>query len=158
MDFSLSTTTVIDAPPAAVFDVVTDVDRLPEWNDEVTKVVERPATLAVGAEWVVEMHALHTIWRSRSTVVEVDAERGCFAYRSRSDDGKPSYADWRWEVTADAGGARVQVSVEAPPRSFWRRHLLSRIRPTGLRRAMERSLRALRGQVTAGRDDATPKD
>jgi uncharacterized protein YndB with AHSA1/START domain len=30
MDFSLTTRTVIPAPPKAVFDVITDIDRLPD--------------------------------------------------------------------------------------------------------------------------------
>jgi hypothetical protein len=126
---------------------VTDIDRLPEWNDEVTAVLERPATLEVGAEWVVAMRAFGQRWRSRSTVTEIDAAGGLFAYRSQSDDGNPSYADWRWEVVADPAGTLVRVSVDAHPRTFWRRALLSRIRPPGLKKAMQESLRSLEAQL-----------
>ena len=92
-------------------------------------------------------------WTSRSTVVEIDAERRRFAYRSRSDDGNPSYADWQWDVADDPVGARVRVSVHAHPRSFWRRHLLPRVRPNGLQKAMDRSLGALGDQVAHGVTD-----
>lgn len=148
MDFACNATTVIAAAPALVFELITDIDRLPEWNAEVVKVVERSGT-DVGAEWVVGMHALHTRWNSRSRVVAIDAERGRFAYRSQSDDGNPSYADWRWEVVPHTTGARVAVAVEAHPRTFWRRVLLSRIRPSGLQKAMDESLRALGSLLAA---------
>ena len=46
----------IDAAPQAVFDVITDVDRLPEWNGAIEAVVERPPALAEGAEWTIKMH------------------------------------------------------------------------------------------------------
>jgi hypothetical protein len=154
MDFTLRSTAVIDAPPARVFGIITDIDRLPAWNREIARVVEPCARLQVDAEWVVEIRALGARWNSRSVVVEIDAGLGRFGYRSRSDDGNPSYADWRWDVSGDPGGARVQVCVEARPRTFWRRSLLSRVRPRGLRRAMDRSLRALAEEAV--RADAEP--
>jgi uncharacterized protein YndB with AHSA1/START domain len=40
----------IDAAPRAVFDMVTDVARLPEWNAAIEAVVERPPALAEGVE------------------------------------------------------------------------------------------------------------
>jgi uncharacterized protein YndB with AHSA1/START domain len=44
----------VEAPAAAVFDLISDIDRLPEWNANMTEVVERPSgELAAGAEWVV---------------------------------------------------------------------------------------------------------
>jgi hypothetical protein len=36
-----------------VFDLITDFDRLPEWNRAVKRILDRPAALAPGAEWVV---------------------------------------------------------------------------------------------------------
>jgi hypothetical protein len=80
-------------------------------NLEIPEVVESPAELAVGAEWVVTIHAMKTRWNSRSRVLELDRDRGCFAYRSQSDDGNPSFADWRWQLDPDAAGTRVTVEV-----------------------------------------------
>jgi ribosome-associated toxin RatA of RatAB toxin-antitoxin module len=57
----------VEAPAAAVFDLISDIDRLPEWNANMTEVVERPSgELAAGAEWVVEFRAMGQSWRSRS--------------------------------------------------------------------------------------------
>jgi hypothetical protein len=46
------------ATPDVVFATVTDIGRLPEWNDRMTSVIEKPAALKTGAQWVVEFHAL----------------------------------------------------------------------------------------------------
>jgi len=150
MDFSLTTRTVVPAPPEPVFDLITDIDRLPDWNLEIPKVVESPAELAVGAEWVVTIHAMRTQWNSRSRVLELDRDRGRFAYRSQSDDGNPSFADWRWQLEPDPGGTRVTVDVSVNPRTFLRRRVLSELRRSGLRKAIEQSLDALREQVVVG--------
>src|SRR5688500_10619720 len=98
MDFEISETAVVDASPDAIFDLITDIARLPEWNREIRTIHEQPAVLTPGAEWAVEIHAMGTHWPSRSTVVAIDRATGLFAYRSGSDDGNPSYGDWVWRV------------------------------------------------------------
>lgn len=128
-------TTVIDVDPGAVFRTITDLDRLTDWNDIIRAVVERPARLEPGAEWVVELHALGQTWRSRSTVLEVDPVRGRFAYRSRTDDSNPSWAEWTWSVGATAEGrSAVTVEWHLHPITFWRRVLLARVRDRQLRK------------------------
>ena len=147
MDFNRTATTVIDAPAAEVFERITDIEHLPDWNLEIPRVIERPDTLDVGAQWVVQIHAMHLRWNSRSTVTELDPERGRFAYRSQSDDGNPSFADWEWELTEVDGGTRVTVSVAGHPKTHFRKLVASRIRPPGLGKAMQQSLATLREQI-----------
>lgn len=124
----------VAASPDAVFRTLTDIAGLPSWNTRMTSVVDQPVSLEVGAEWVVEFHALGQTWKSRSTVEELDATRRRFAYRSCTDDGNPSYASWAWEVADDPGGSRVTVAWALHPVTFWRRVLLSRIRSRQLAR------------------------
>ena len=126
--------TIVPASADAVFRTLTDITRLPEWNDVMTSVIEKPDRLEVGAEWLVEFHALGQTWRSRSTVEEVDSDARRFAYRSRTDDGNPSYARWTWEVREHAGGSQVSVTWDLHPVTFWRRVLLVRIRSRQLAR------------------------
>ena len=57
----------VSSPASDVFGLLTDIDRLPEWNTIIVKVVERPETLSPGAEWVVQLKALGNRWESRST-------------------------------------------------------------------------------------------
>jgi uncharacterized protein YndB with AHSA1/START domain len=148
MDFNRTATTVIDAPAADVFDRITDIDHLPDWNLEIPKVLDAPAVVEPGAQWVVQIHAMGTHWNSRSTVTELDPARGRFAYRSQSDDGNPSFADWLWELSEVEGGTRVTVSVSVRPKTRFRKLIASRIRPRGLHRAVQQSLETLREQVT----------
>ncbi len=139
----------IDAEAEVVFDLVTSVPRLPEWNPGITEVLDAPARLQPGSVWKVRIHALGQSWVSRSQVVALDRTAGHFAYRSQSDDGNPSFADWDWRVEAEGTGSRVTVAVDLNPRTFWRQHLLIRIRRPALRKEMQHSLAAL-GSVVAG--------
>ena len=111
-----------------VFNVITDISGLPEWNATITAVIERPEHLCEGAQWTVEICALGRTWQSRSTVETLDPIRRCFAYRSASDDGNPSFALWTWVVVPHPDGALVTVAGELHALTFVRRALLVRIR------------------------------
>lgn len=149
MNFNVSETVVVEAPPDEVFALITDINRLPEWNREIRTVHECPTDLTPGAEWVVEIHAMGTHWRSRSTLLDLDREAGVFAYESRSDDGNPSVATWAWRVAPHARGAEVHVAASVIPRTFWRRHLFSKIRSRILPNAVRASLAALRVHLSS---------
>jgi uncharacterized protein YndB with AHSA1/START domain len=145
-----SVTATVAAPAEAVFDLVTNIDRLPEWNANMTAVVEWPANVAAGAEWAVEFAAFGQKWRSRSRVEKVDCGGRVFAYRSATDDSNPSYTRWRWQVEEDGLGSRVMVSWDLNPATFWRKVLLARVRHRQLRRAdVPASLEALAGAVAS---------
>lgn len=127
-------TAVVEAPPAAVFRTLTDLDGLPSWNKRMVRVVERAAQLEPGAEWIVEFEVYGRRWRSRSILDELDARARRFQYRSRTDDGNPSEASWAWVVEEHPEGARVTVAWSLDPVTFWRRVLLGRIRARQLAR------------------------
>ncbi|HET7653095.1 MAG TPA: SRPBCC family protein [Acidimicrobiales bacterium] len=144
---------IVPASTDDVFRTVTDIAALPSWNTRMTRVVSQPEVLRPGAEWVVEFHVLGRTWHSRSTLDELDAAGGRFAYRSRTDDGNPSEAAWTWTVTDDPAGSRVDVRWELRPVTFWRRVLLGRIRARQLSRtevpASLASLHSLCARATA---------
>ena len=162
MTARISAARIVNASPDDVFTAVTDISRLPEWNSAITAVIEQPDHLEAGAQWMVEMHALRQIWNSRSVVETLDPIGRCFAYRSVTDDGNPSYTLWTWVVADHPDGALVTVAGELHPRTFCRRVLLVRIRSrqlaqtelinslTGLETAAKRSTRATRGTNTGG--------
>lgn len=147
MGTSESATATIKSAPADVFRIVADIKRLPEWNEGIVEVVELPDQLQEGSLWKVRVRAMGQSWVSRSTVTELDPGSGRFAYRSQSDDGTPSFADWAWHVEPDGAGSRVTVTVDLNPLTFWRRNLLIKIRRTGLRKEMNASLTALQSTV-----------
>ena len=139
----------IDAPPRAVVGRACDIARLPEWNRAITEVLERPDQLVPGSAWKVRMRAVGQTWISRSTLSELDEATGRFRYRSQSDDGNPSYADWDWCVTEQGSGSDVSVTVTLNPITFWRKYLLAYLRRPALRREMNASLVALSTLVRA---------
>lgn len=138
-----SVTTLVRAPADDLFRLVTDVDRLPDWNAVITRVVEPLEELAPDREWVVELRWMGKSWCSRSRVLGYDATSRRFSYRSCTDDGNPSYVDWTWDVTPDAEGARVVVSWDLHPHTFWRRVLMARMRNRQLRGEVRASLQAV---------------
>jgi len=150
MELRGSITETIGAPATKVFALVSDIDRLPEWNALIKKVVERPAELARDAEWVVEMRAMGNTWNSRSRVVEHDHGALRFCYRSQTDDGNPSYGLWTWTVQ-DAGpeAATLTVDWELHPKTFARRVLLARVRHRQLRKEVRESLRGVERALVA---------
>ena len=125
---------ILEVPADAAFATLTDLERLPAWNTAIRAVTARPERLEPGAEWVVQMRAMGQGWASRSTVLEYQPSERRFRYRSCTDDGNPSWAEWTWTVTpiGDAQ-CRIVVSWTLHPQTFWRRLLLVRIRARQLR-------------------------
>ena len=144
-----SATARIESAPADVFRTVTDIRRLPEWNKGIVEVVELPDQLQEGSLWKVRIRAMGQSWVSKSTLTELDPQSGRFAYRSQSDDGNPSFADWAWHVEPDGARTRVTVTVDLNPLTFWRKYLLVKVRRTGLRKEMHESLTALESAIAS---------
>jgi uncharacterized protein YndB with AHSA1/START domain len=136
---------VVEATPDATFALISDIDRLPEWNAAIEKVVDQPATLAPGAEWTVRMHPPHIpTWGSISKADVVDRVARRFSYETRNTDGNPSYVTWSW--TVEPRGAHesvVAVSWRCELRTFDRRYFAGPMRKRGLAREVPRSLDAL---------------
>src|SRR5271169_2539872 len=140
----------IDAPPHAVYDLITDVGRLPEWNSAIEAVVERPPTLAEGVEWTVKMHPPGVpSWGSVSRVEALDRPNFRFAYETRNADGNPSYTKWAWEVVGAGDGAEISVSWDVYLKTLDRRILAGPLRRRMLEREVSTSLVALSNSVTA---------
>ena len=148
-----TTSCFVAAEAERVFALVTDPTRLPEWNAAIVRVVDAPEQLSPGAEWVVQLSALGQSWASHATVLEIDPRTRFFAYRSRTDDGNPSFAEWSWDVTEVPGGCEASVAFALHPATFWRRALLVRIRAWQLRRReIPASLRSLATLATTEPD------
>lgn len=133
----------LSAPADKLFDLISNAERLPEWNETIHHVVVAPdGETQPGDEWVVEVRAMASRWNSRSRIEKVDRDAGRFALRSQTDDGNPSYAKWEWALTPVDGHTDVTVSWQIHPKTFWRKFLLSRIRHRQLKEEVRGSLRA----------------
>jgi hypothetical protein len=136
--------TTIDADANALFTTVTDLERLPDWNKAIERVIDRPRALTAGASWTVQMRPSRLMrWKSVSTLSELDGEARRFSYRTVNADGNPSYALWEWEVTRTADRVQVSVSWDVFLETLDRRLLAGPIRRRQLRREVADSLSAL---------------
>jgi len=140
----------VGATPQAVFDLITDVGRLPEWNIAIERVLERPPELAEGVEWTIKMHPPRTPpWTSISRVEELDRHRLRFAYETRNGDGNPSYTKWAWQVTGTGGGAEVTVTWDVYLKTPSRQYFGGPLRKRQLAREVPNSLTAMANAVVA---------
>ena len=140
----------VDAAPQDVFDLITDIDRLPEWNRAIEAVVDRPPALSEGVEWTVKMHPPHVpSWGSISRLVALDAETLQFAYETRNADGNPSFTKWAWAIAAADDGTEVTVTWDVYLKTFDRRVLAGPMRKRQLAREVPNSLTAMAGALAA---------
>jgi hypothetical protein len=156
-EFHGTETVPLTAPAPDVFDLLVDVDRLPEWNQRIDHVIQAPpGPLEEGTEWVIEMRAMGSRWPSRARALRVDRSAGAFEHRSVTDDGNPSYVLWSWQVTPTSGGSILTVTWAVHPRSFWRRLLLARVRRGFLAAEVRTSVAGL-GDYLASSATAAPR-
>jgi uncharacterized protein YndB with AHSA1/START domain len=140
----------IDVTPTLAFATLTDLHRLPEWNNRIPAVLEEPVgPLAEGVEWKVRMSVPPAKWVSRARVLRYDPVQLTFQHISQSDDGNPSYAIWTWTATPADSGAVVKVTWDVHPETFWRRLLFGKIRRRQLADEVPASLHALRYHLAA---------
>lgn len=134
----------IDAAPTAVFDFITDIDRLPEWNAAIEAVLAKPPALVPGAEWTVKVHPRGLPpWNSISRVGEIDRPGGRFAHETRNADGNPSYVRWAWQVTGAGTQTELTVTWDCYLKTFDRRFLGGPVRKRQLSREVPLSLAAI---------------
>ena len=140
----------VPADPDAVFDLITDIDRLPEWNTAMEAVVDRPATLTPGSEWTVRMHPPRMpAWGSVSRVDEIDRVTRRFSYETRNTDGNPSWVTWSWSVDpTDEGGTTITVRWTCTLRTLDRKLFAGPMRKRQLAREVPNSLAALAAMAT----------
>lgn len=94
--------TTIEAPPAQVWEALTDLRRMSEWSPEtVTMKALKPGGLKVGQQYLGINRRKAVVWPSRSVVATLEPGK-VLAW-----DTKSSGARWIYELSADGAGTRV---------------------------------------------------
>lgn len=94
--------TVIDAPPAKVWSLLTDLSRMPDWSPELVRMVPlKRGGLRVGQWYLGINRRKAVVWPTRSVVAEVEPGRRL------TWDTRSSGARWIWELVPEGDGTRV---------------------------------------------------
>ncbi len=105
----LEATTEIDAPPAAVWALVSDLRRMPQWSPQCAKTFLRGGEMKVGAKMVNINRRGLLVWPTQGQVVDLVAEKRV-AFRI-----KENWTVWSFELEpTTSGGTRLTQRREAP--------------------------------------------
>lgn len=87
----------IDAPPAAVWAVITDLESYPRWNRFTPRITLASHELAAGAELDLDCRMTPTtlLRDEHEVVLAVDAERFHFEMGTSRTRGRPGIRSWR---------------------------------------------------------------
>lgn len=97
----------IDAPPAKVWALISDLSRMPEWSPQ-TRKMKLLGSMRVGAKTVnVNRRGLQA-WPTTSTITAIEPERK-LAFRVDLNG-----TEWSYELEPIDGGTRVVESRRAP--------------------------------------------
>jgi uncharacterized protein YndB with AHSA1/START domain len=149
-------TAVIEAAPDAVWEVVSSVERLPDWL-----VFAESAETVEGHE-AGRLQRIHGRWGSRRSEVDQritafePARRLAWRHEGERLDGRPAprfAAETRFEVRLEreAGGTRVTMESVQVPASALKGLVMRLFGTRDLARGYERSLRQLDAVVSASR-------
>ncbi|MGW0159515.1 SRPBCC family protein [Mycobacterium sp. NPDC003323] len=97
----------IDAPPATVWALISDLKKMPQWSPQ-TWAMKLFGTLRVGAKTVNFNRRGLQVWPTTSTITAVDPERK-LAFRVDLNG-----TEWSYELEPIEGGTRVIESRRAP--------------------------------------------
>jgi uncharacterized protein YndB with AHSA1/START domain len=139
----------IDAPPEAVYALVADVTRTPEWSPEILRCtwLDGATGPAVGARFeAVNKAGRGPAWKNRPVVTAADPGRRFAFSRTEKFSGT---LDWRYTLEPDGDGTRVTESYEVTEpisRVGW--FIIDRLygchdRHSDLRAGMQQTLRRL---------------
>ncbi|MFD1248848.1 SRPBCC family protein [Nocardioides ginsengisoli] len=102
--------TVVEAPVAHVWALLTDLDQMAEWSPETVRMIPlKPGGLRVG-QWYLGINRRRAVvWPTRSVVADVTPERRLVW------DTPSSGAQWVWELAPDADDPRHTRVVHRRP-------------------------------------------
>ena len=105
----------IDRPPAAVFAVVTDVARHPEWSRGVERVFDLSSDpVALGTQWSQLSRIIGRQFEVHATVTNFVPER-----RFEFSVDKPARVQLRWRFEPASAGTHVSVAAEGNAGLFY---------------------------------------
>ena len=102
---------LVDAPPQAVWEVILDLDRYPEWNRFTPRISLASKDLRVGAELDLDcqMTDRELLHDEHEVILAVEPDRHAFCMGTSRTRGRPGIRSQRWQVCEDAGKGRTRL-------------------------------------------------
>ncbi|HEY8449204.1 MAG TPA: aromatase/cyclase [Bacillota bacterium] len=137
---------VIRGPRAAVYELVRNMERFPEFMDDVlsVKVLEREGNATI-TEWVTQLEGRRLRWKERD---EFDDANYRIRYRQTEGDLKKFEGEWILEAVPE--GTRVTLTIDFELGIPMFAALLEPIAKVKLRQNVEAMLAAIQQQVESG--------
>jgi uncharacterized protein YndB with AHSA1/START domain len=142
---------VLEAPPAAVWELIANPNRFPDWWSAQALAVTGPATIELGSEFRQESPAL--VGRSTlTTTYRVEAFDELHEVKLRCQQ-----SGWyaHWLLTEARGSTFVDVEVGIEPTAFQYRLMAAALGKRAFREAAVDALDGLREALEADRAQAT---
>ena len=100
----------IDAPVATVWNLISDVRRMPEWSPQVdsTRLRDGFDAVALGTQFTNRNKQGELVWTTHAEVVRFEPEQE-IAFRVEEN-----WVIWSFTLTADAGGTLLSQRRDAP--------------------------------------------
>ena len=110
----IATEVLIAAPPRQVFEIITDLDRYPEWNRFTPRISLATAALRVGAEVDLDCQMTPTslLRGEREVILELDPERLIFSMGTSRLRGRPGITSERVQRCEPRGAGTRFVNAE----------------------------------------------
>jgi uncharacterized protein YndB with AHSA1/START domain len=112
---------LIARPPADVFAVLTDLERLPKWQKGTVEVRRAGSGPLTAGERLHEVHA--AMGRRMASTFEVTEHEPPRVFALGAVEG-PVPLDGRWELSPDDGGTRLRFAGSGPV-SAWMKPLIA---------------------------------
>jgi uncharacterized protein YndB with AHSA1/START domain len=97
----------IAAPAQRVFEIITDLDRYPQWNRFTPRITLATKDLRVGAELDLDCQMTPTslLKGEREVILALEPERYAFAMGTSRTRGRPGITSVRWQICEPRGPA-----------------------------------------------------